>query len=140
MIIINKKEKVISILTFFILALLISPFFEELLDLIVGGKFNILNTWYYLRHFDYAIFAPFLIPFYLIKNVMNSHSYFHSLVFILFFIIILLNLYLIIKSIKEVLIGEFQSVKSKYFTYLLLIIYFEIWFLIGLFICGMERL
>jgi predicted Na+-dependent transporter len=136
----NKIEKTILISTILVLSLMASFVISELINVSFGGEFNISIVWYNFRHLHYAVLAPFVIPFFMIKDIDQNSNHSYIVITVVLTVLIPVILYFIFRVVNNIKKGEFKSVLKKWINYLILFIIFELWFLIGLVTAGMERL
>ena len=140
MINISKTEKKLATSLSFIASLFLSFFLLELSNLILGGEFHIINVYYNFYHLHYTLFAPFVIPFFMIKDIDQNSNHSYIVITVVLTVLIPAILYFIFRVVNNIKKGEFKSVLKKWVNYLILFIIFELWFLIGLVTAGMERL
>ena len=136
---ISKQEKIIAVLSPFLIALFLSSFISEILNFFVGGKVYLSVVLYNFRHLHYAIFMPLIMPFLMVINMDSTSNDFYITSTILVSIVIIIDLFVMFFIIKKIRKGEFKSNVTKYLYYFVLTLCFEIWFLIGLIPAGMER-
>lgn len=136
MIIISKQEKILITCASFFVAFFTSFFLFEAIN--SGSNFSWLNILYYFRNFDKALFGAILILHVISENIANQAI---SIIFgTIVSSIILITMSLILFLIYKIRKGVFNSILTKRFTFVFLFLGFEVWFIIGLFIPGMEKI